>query len=94
MVWYVGECIVSVININNGIKEPTRGYKNYETNHILIFGGHVEVSEFLHTQVINWVNAILAFHIDTRTILPRYEGFCMVYRLEWYQKTTLSLDSR
>ena len=52
------------------------------------------MSEFLHTQVINWVNTILVFHIDTRTILPRYEGFCMVYRLEWYQKTTLSLDSR
>jgi serine/threonine protein kinase len=25
---YIGECIVSIININNGLKEPTCGYQN------------------------------------------------------------------
>ena len=37
------------------------------------------VREPFYTQVINWVNTILD-HIDTRTILPRNEGFRMVYR--------------
>ena len=36
------------------------------------------VREPFYTQVINWVNTILD-HIDTRTILPRNEGFRMVY---------------
>ena len=31
------------------------------------------------TQVIVWVN-IFMNHINSRTFLPKYEGFCMVYR--------------
>lgn len=41
--------------------------------------------ESLHIQVIIWVTTILN-HIDTTTIFPRYEGYYMVYRPEWYQK--------
>ena len=27
LVWYIGECMVSIININNDIKVPTCGIK-------------------------------------------------------------------
>ena len=47
------------------------------------FVGLSKVREPLYNQVIVWVNTILN-HIDARAILPRYEGFCMVYRSEWY----------
>ena len=39
--------------------------------------------ESLYTQVIVWVNTILNDD-DTRAILPRYKGTCMVYEPEWY----------
>lgn len=29
--WYIGECIVSMININNGIAKPTCGCHNGNT---------------------------------------------------------------
>ena len=69
------------ININNGIKEPTHGYHNCDTNHILIFGGYVKERESLcmHVQVIIRANAILNY-IDARVTWPRYEGSYMVYR--------------
>jgi len=73
--------MVSVIN--NCIKEPTRGYQNCNTSQLLIFGGYVKARESLYTRVIIWVDTIL-YHMDTRAILPRYEGSCVVYRLEWY----------
>ena len=37
--WYIGDNMVSIININNGSKEPTHGYQNCNTNKILIYGG-------------------------------------------------------
>lgn len=49
LVWSIGECTESIIKINNNIKEPTHGYHNYDTNHILISGGYVKVRESLHT---------------------------------------------
>ena len=81
LVWYIGEGMVSITNINNGIKEPTCGYQNYNSSQILIFDGYVKVSESLYTQVIIWVNTSLN-HIDTREILPGYQASCMVYRPE------------
>lgn len=81
--WDIGECMVSLININNGIKGITCGYQNFKTNPILLFGGYFEVRESLYTHIILWVHSILN-HIDTRAILPRYEGSRMVYRLKWY----------
>jgi hypothetical protein len=42
---YIGESMVSIFNINNGIKEPTCGYQDCYTSEILIFGGHVKVRE-------------------------------------------------
>ena len=50
--WYIDECMVSIMNIDNGFKEPTRGYQNYNTSQILIFGGYVKVRESLYTWVI------------------------------------------
>ena len=70
--------MVSIININNGIKEPTSGYQNYITTQILIFGGHVKVRESLFIRVIIWVYTI-SNHINTMAILPRYDYSCMIY---------------
>ena len=28
---------------------------------------------------------IIMNHADTRLILPKFEGSCMVYRLKWYR---------
>ena len=81
LVWYIGEGMVSITNINNGIKEPTCGYQKYNSSQILIFDGYVKVRESLYTQVIIWVNTSLN-HIDTREILPGYQASCMVYRPE------------
>ena len=66
---YVGECMVSMININNGKERPC-GYQNCDPNRILIFSGYVKVRESLCTRVIIWVKTILN-HIETRAILPR-----------------------
>ena len=41
-VWYIGECMVSIININHGIKEPTLRYQNCNTSQILIYGWYVK----------------------------------------------------
>ena len=49
------------------------------TSQILIFNGYLKVRESLYTQVIIWVNIILN-HIDTRLILPIYEGSCMGHK--------------
>lgn len=35
---YIGECMESIIGINNGSEEPTHGYQNCNTNQISIFG--------------------------------------------------------
>ena len=75
---YTCECMVSIININNDIKEPTHGCQNCNTRIILISGAYFKMKESLYSQIIVWVNTILN-HIDTSTILPRYEGPCMVH---------------
>jgi hypothetical protein len=76
LVWYIGECIVSIntIIIINGIKEPTCRYQNSNTSQIFIVGGYVKVRESLYTRVIIWVSNILN-HIDSRVIFSRCECF-------------------
>lgn len=81
--WYIGECRVLLIDINNGIKEAIRGYHNWNSSQTWMFGGCVKVSESLYIQDASWVNSVLN-HIHTGVSLPRYEGSCMTYRLEWY----------
>ena len=48
LVWYIGEYMASVININIGIREPTRGYQNCHTSQILVFDGYVKVRIFVY----------------------------------------------
>ena len=67
--WYIVECMVSIININNGIKEPTRGIQNCSTSQIMIFGGYVKVQKSLSTRVIIRVDIILNFIILGRFYL-------------------------
>ena len=85
--------MVSIININNGIQEPTWGHQNYNTNQILIFGRNLKVRKSLYTRVIIHVSTILN-HIDIKVNLPRYESSCMVYRPEWYWKKTYPYPSK
>ena len=56
--------MVSIINTNNGIKEPIRRYQNYNISQILIFDGYVKVKESLNVQIDFWINTILN-HINT-----------------------------
>ena len=77
--------MISIININNGIKKPTHRYQNCKTNQILVFGRYLKAREYLYAWVVIWVNTILD-HIDTEAILLKYESSCIVYRPEWYQK--------
>jgi hypothetical protein len=44
---YVCESMLSVINIDNGNKEPTRGYPNHNSNSILILNGYVKMRQSL-----------------------------------------------
>jgi len=77
---------VSIININNDVKELTSRYQNCDINDILILGGYVKVRESLYVRVVVfWVQTILNY-IDIREIFARYEGSCMVYRSYWHQK--------
>ena len=49
MVWYIGECMVSIIDINKVIKESTHGRQNCNTSQILIIGGYLTVRVPLYT---------------------------------------------
>jgi hypothetical protein len=49
---YTCECMVSIINIDNGIKEPTRGHQNCNANKTLVFNGCIKVRESLYTQLL------------------------------------------
>ena len=74
---YIGKSFIAIINNNDGIKELTHGYQNCNTSQMLMFGGYPKVEESYYSRVVIWVNIMLN-HIDTRAILPRYEGSCMV----------------
>ena len=67
LIWYIGDCMVSITNINNGIKEPICGHQNCNTGWLIIFSEYVKRREFLYARVIIGVNTILD-HIDTSVI--------------------------
>ena len=67
--------MVSIIDINNDIKEPNFGCQNCNINQILVFGECLKASLLLFTRIIIWVNCTILNYIGTRTILPVYEGF-------------------
>ena len=66
---YIGEFMVSIINIKKDVKEPTHEYQNCYINQILISVGYVKVRESFCTWVIIWIDTTLD-HIDTREIFP------------------------
>lgn len=70
------------MNDNNGIKEPTCEYPNWNTNQMLIFCGYVEVRESLYA----WIfisTSIVPSYIDVMVNLRSYEDFKMVYIPKW-----------
>lgn len=85
LVWYIGECKVSIINMNNGIKGPTCGYHNCNSTQKSIHGRYVKVKESFHTLVIICFDTILD-HVHIREISPRYEGSYMVYKSKYMKK--------
>lgn len=67
------------------LNKPPVGIKTNDTSQIVIFGGaYLKMREYLYPRFIIEVNTVLNL-IDTKAILPRDEGFCMVCRLEWHQ---------
>jgi hypothetical protein len=69
--YYIIECRVSIININNDIKKAY----SVNTNQIMVFDKLLKVSESLYSHIVIWINTILN-PIDTRTNLLRFEGSC------------------
>ena len=57
---YVGECILSIVNMIDGIQKYAHGYQNYNTIQYLIFGEYVKVRKSLYAQVVVW---IITFYI-------------------------------
>lgn len=47
-----------------------------------MFSGFFEVREFLHTQVLSWVDMSIMNHTDTKESLSKYEDNYMIYRPE------------
>ena len=52
---YVGECMLSIINMIDRIWKRAHMYQNYNTSHILIFGEYFKVRKPLFTQIIVWI---------------------------------------
>ena len=52
LVYYVGECMVSINGINNDNKEPSPRFQNWNTSQILIFDGYLKMRKSLYTQII------------------------------------------
>lgn len=86
LVWYVSECMVSTMNINNGIIEPAHVHwkLEYESNVDIWW---CRVRDTLDTTIIIWDDIWVVYYIDTRMILPRLGVSSMAYRHEWYGKT-------
>lgn len=80
--WYISQCMVSIINIINGSKEPIIGFQIQYTNKTYDIWWVRQVESFWIHEFIFWSNTIL-IHIDTKVILPKYEKSCMVYRCKW-----------
>lgn len=68
MVQYIlGECMVSIINIDNGIK--THGYQTCDMSHMFIFGGYLRATNLCISKLLlNRINNIFN-HIHIRGIL-------------------------
>ena len=49
---YIGESMLSIIDINYGIKEPTHGIQYCIPGQIWIFGGYLKARESLYTELL------------------------------------------
>ena len=87
LVWYIGECMVAIININSGIKTHAMGIEIViPIKYWYLVGGHVKVRENLCiSKLLLFGNTILN-HMHIRAVLLRYGGSCMVYRPKCCQK--------
>ena len=47
LVWYTCECMVLLINMTYGIKEPSHGHQNFNTSLKLICGRYVNIRKSL-----------------------------------------------
>lgn len=45
LVWSIGDCMLSTINIASDFEAPSHVYQDSNTNQILVFGGYVKVKE-------------------------------------------------
>ena len=52
LVPYVGEFMVSIINIKIDVKEPPHEYENFNINQILIFVGYVKVRIIVYPELL------------------------------------------
>ena len=77
--------MVSIVNINECIKKPTRGHLNCNTSQVLLFDG-MSRWENLCVPELSFVSILLCSILMWRPNLPRFEGSCIVYRSEWYHK--------
>ena len=59
LVWHIGECMVSIININDDIKEPTQGYQDCYSHSNIDVQWVCLVRESLYIRVIIWINTIV-----------------------------------
>ena len=64
---FIGGCMVSISNINNGIKELSMYCQNCNINQMFIFDGYLKVRESWYTCIFIWINTILN-HIDIQTM--------------------------
>jgi hypothetical protein len=75
--------MVPIININNGIKEPTHESQNCNTNHVLLVGGYVKIRESLCISTIIWMKSILV--MNHNPLVARF--FCDIQKKPRILKT-------
>jgi hypothetical protein len=66
-------------------------YPNCNTDHTLILCGHHKMRESLYTRVVLFGSIPSSYHVDTKVILPGFEGPCMVSKPELHQNPPLIL---
>ena len=75
--------MVSILNINYGIKEPTHGIQYIVL--LVKYGYLMGISRQENLCIPSYcLGQYILDHIDSRAFLQRYEGSCIVYRPEWY----------
>ena len=71
--------MVSIINISNGIKEPTHGYQNCHISQTLIFGGMSRCENFCISE-LKFGSIRFYTILILQRYFHRYEGSCMILK--------------